>query len=71
MQKETTTHIMQTPWQLIICPAGEKCWCRGIEPAMPITDAEGLPVIVLPIGLLPREVAEHIVQTHNATLKQS
>jgi hypothetical protein len=53
-------------WKVTICPTGDDCWCRMIEPVEPITDEKGNEWDnVVGAAQIGKDLAEHIVGLHN------
>lgn len=56
-------------WKTSLCPSGESCWCRMIEPEEKIVYSEIEEVYIVGMGSIHKEIAEHIVDLHNSYLK--
>lgn len=56
-------------WKTSECNEGKICWCRIIEPEIPMTSKEDEQIYIAGSGCIPQEYAEHIVKLHNESLK--
>jgi hypothetical protein len=52
-------------WKATVCPSGEECWCRMIEPVDKIEDDKGNEIYIAGSGEINKIHAEHIVKIHN------
>lgn len=59
---------LTVPWKIVPCFSGDNCWCRMIQPVEPIYYNETDYIDIVGSGAISKEVAEHIVLIHNATL---
>lgn len=57
------------PWKIGKCSQGEICWCRTILTDTMVFDEEGQLLNVVDSGAIHKELAEYIVNLHNANLK--
>ncbi len=61
---------LEVEWKTTPCNSGEKCWCRIIEPVVPILyDDEIEEIYIVHSGSISEEYAEHIVKLHNEFVK--
>jgi hypothetical protein len=56
--------LLTRRWLTGLCNTGEACWCRVISVENPVDTDD----YVIPSGSIPKAVAEHVVQLHNASL---
>lgn len=63
--------LLKVKWKTSVCVSGESCWCRIIEPEIPILDENGNEMYIAPSGTLPQIFAEHLVKIHNENLKNN
>lgn len=67
--EEAIDHSFKVRWKTSTCSAGEKCWCRIIEPEEPIMFDGDEELYIAGSGSMPREYAEYIVELHNKSLQ--
>lgn len=66
--KKALQESLTVEWKISLCPQGEVCWCRVIEPKNPITYQDGellSELYIVGSGNIHKEVAEHLVRIHN------
>ena len=66
--------LLKSKWKTTLCPQGESCWCRIIEPEEKIKyisdfDSEE-EMYVVAAGCIPTKYAKHIVKLHNNSLSE-
>lgn len=67
---EATKYSMTVKWKTSTCSAGDKCWCRIIEPIEEIKDDDGEEIYIAASGCIPQQYAEHIVKIHNENISK-
>jgi hypothetical protein len=61
---------LEVEWKTTSCNSGEACWCRIIEPVVPIVYDDGIEEIYIAgSGSIPKDYAEHVVTLHNEFVK--
>ena len=67
-EKTDTQRLIEAKWKIEPCFAGDKCWCRTIVPTEKMyynTKGEPDEMYVIGTGVIGKEMAQHIVSTHN------
>lgn len=67
--KEAQEKSLTVRWKVSLCPQGEICWCRMIEPEEKIFDSDGNQIFVVGSGEMSKIYAEYLVDLHNNRLK--
>lgn len=67
---EATEYSLTVKWKTTICPNGEDCWCRIIEPELEIKDDDGNEIYIAASGCIDKIHAERIVKVHNYYLNK-
>lgn len=62
---EAMEQSLHVRWKVSTCNSGEKCWCRVIEPEIPIMTENEDYISVISDGSINKAHAEHIVKLHN------
>lgn len=71
--KEALQKLKEIPWKTEPCHVGEECWCRVIVPVEKIEYLVGDMVeeaYIIGSGEVNTDMAEHIVEVHNKSLKK-
>ncbi len=66
--KEAQEASLSVEWKTSTCTSGESCWCRIIEPLVPILDEDEEEIYIAGSGCIPTIYAEYIVKLHNESL---
>lgn len=66
---EALEKSLNVKWKIGFCHVGEKCWCRIIEPEIPIIYDKNEELQIISDGAINQEIAEYIVKLHNDSLK--
>lgn len=65
---EATAYSLTVPWKVSLCPQGESCWCRIIEPVEEIKDMDNNDIYIAASGCIPTVYAQYLVNLHNQHL---
>ena len=59
----------QVKWKTSTCGQGEQCWCRIVEPEVPIIYDKVEQIYIISMGAINKEFAEYFVELHNRTIE--
>jgi hypothetical protein len=60
--------LFKVKWKVTVCSEGTQCWCRVIEPEIPIVNKDGTTECIIPAGCIETKYAEYLVKVHNKSL---
>jgi len=67
--EEAQQKALTVEWVASTCNQGESCWCRIIEPKIPIIyGRDNEEYYIAGSGSIPQFEAEHLVELHNKSL---